>query len=376
MNTRQKLTLGIAAIFMVTLTVIGVTYAYFVTRVQYTSGTATAVINTAEIGAYFKDDTATVTIDNAIPGEVVYKSFTVNNQSLVDVPFTITLSTKLNKEDVALGTCDGGVEEIPEYLCTGVWTKTKEATDADDVTSPHFVHSTLTDAGTCSDTQYTTEATCRANGKVWTVTSSNLTNACYVSSALTDHNGTTPTNCYDGDYYNNIQVTLYRVKGFNIDNNSDGKITADDFLVYDFNNLAGNTDITENKTQTNTYVSFADITKTVENGGLNVTLENITTDENDNLVSLMAPYDNLTDASGNYTAKDTEDRAVHKISLNKKNGTVQEVLEPKESEEATETVNYYIMKVEYVNVNRNQNIENNASVSLLVDIQSASVTND
>ena len=42
MNTKQKLTLGIAAIFMVTLTIVGVTYAYFVTRV---TGTASESVN-------------------------------------------------------------------------------------------------------------------------------------------------------------------------------------------------------------------------------------------------------------------------------------------------------------------------------------------
>ena len=50
MNTRQKLTLGIAAIFMVTLTIVGVTYAYFVTRV---SGDITESVNikTATVGS-------------------------------------------------------------------------------------------------------------------------------------------------------------------------------------------------------------------------------------------------------------------------------------------------------------------------------------
>ena len=51
MNTKQKLTLGIAAIFMVTLTIIGVTYAYFVTRVNTTGTETTAIIKTAEIGS-------------------------------------------------------------------------------------------------------------------------------------------------------------------------------------------------------------------------------------------------------------------------------------------------------------------------------------
>ena len=49
MSTRQKLTLGIAAIFMVTLTIIGVTYAYFVTRVNVQGTETKAEITTADV---------------------------------------------------------------------------------------------------------------------------------------------------------------------------------------------------------------------------------------------------------------------------------------------------------------------------------------
>ena len=52
MNTKQKLTLGNAAIFMDTLTRVGVTYAYFVTRVNYTQE-AEVQVQAATIGATF-----------------------------------------------------------------------------------------------------------------------------------------------------------------------------------------------------------------------------------------------------------------------------------------------------------------------------------
>lgn len=57
MNTKQKLTLGIAAIFMVTLTIVGVTYAYFVTQVQ-TGTPAAADVTTATFGeiTFVKED--------------------------------------------------------------------------------------------------------------------------------------------------------------------------------------------------------------------------------------------------------------------------------------------------------------------------------
>ena len=57
MNTKQKLTLGIAAIFMVTQTIVGVTYAYFVTQVQ-TGTQAAANVTTATFGeiTFVKED--------------------------------------------------------------------------------------------------------------------------------------------------------------------------------------------------------------------------------------------------------------------------------------------------------------------------------
>ncbi len=82
MNTKQKLTLGIAAIFMVTLTIVGVTYAYFVTRV---SGTVTESVNvqTAKVGSVeYQAGNGTddfISLNNVLPGKTVYKTFKVTN---------------------------------------------------------------------------------------------------------------------------------------------------------------------------------------------------------------------------------------------------------------------------------------------------------
>ena len=82
MNTRQKLTLGVAAIFMVTLTIVGVTYAYFVTRVTGAL-TESAVIETAKIGAieYVPGNgtSDSITLSNALPGDVKYKTLYVSS---------------------------------------------------------------------------------------------------------------------------------------------------------------------------------------------------------------------------------------------------------------------------------------------------------
>lgn len=82
MNTRQKLTLGIAAIFMVTLTIVGVTYAYFVTRVSGDT-TQSVDIKTATVGSVeYVPGNGTednVKLENVLPGTVLYKTFSVKN---------------------------------------------------------------------------------------------------------------------------------------------------------------------------------------------------------------------------------------------------------------------------------------------------------
>ena len=86
MNTRQKLTLGIAAIFMVTLTIIGVTYAFFVTRVVEDEGEGTNAVQvgTATVASieYGEDSSDPVEFTNIIPGESETKTFNVTNPNV------------------------------------------------------------------------------------------------------------------------------------------------------------------------------------------------------------------------------------------------------------------------------------------------------
>lgn len=79
MNTKQKLTLGIAAIFMVTLTIVGVTYAYFVTQVQ-TGTEAGANVTTATFGeiTFVKEDES-VTLDAMANDDTKSLNYSVTN---------------------------------------------------------------------------------------------------------------------------------------------------------------------------------------------------------------------------------------------------------------------------------------------------------
>ena len=106
MNTKQKLTLGIAAIFMVTLTIVGVTYAYFVTRVTGTTSESvnvqTATVgalefqNCTDAGEYAATSTATAKLEDVMPGASVSKAFAVKNADTVTVEgqnFDVQLTT-------------------------------------------------------------------------------------------------------------------------------------------------------------------------------------------------------------------------------------------------------------------------------------------
>lgn len=192
MNTRQKLTLGIAAIFMVTLTIVGVTYAYFVTRVN-TAGTETkAVIKTADISVTYNDGNGVVKMQDVEPGAVAYKTFTVSNSSEVDTTYNVIL-TSFYKTD-----------------------------------APKFVHTFAEERTSVLDT--TTDATLITN--------------CYTSAALAA-DGTVSadatTNCFGGTkYYDNMRVTLQKVTEsvatanstlFNTTDGTTTEITAENYTT-------------------------------------------------------------------------------------------------------------------------------------------------
>lgn len=258
MNTKQKLTLGIAAIFMVTLTIVGVTYAYFVTRVT-TEKEATATITAAQIGSIeYKevgDNGKTVSLTNMIPGDdvedVVYKSFSVINKGETAGYFDVTLTSS-----------------VPEL-------------------KPSFMHSGVA---------YTSDAN---NSEV---TDADLKAKCYVASAVnsksTDPAPTTECFVANADY-DNIVYTLYEL--------TEGPL-ADVYTTTTFNDA------------TTTQVATGKVSST--SGAAKVI--------NTNRIQIP--------------------------------GSVKANTEPY----ATKN---YILKVEYINRNANQNVENEAALDITVSIK-------
>ena len=247
MNTKQKLTLGIAAIFMVTLTIVGVTYAYFVTRVNGDT-TESVNINTASVGSVeYQAGNGTedaISLSKVLPGTFTYKTFKVVNT-------TKDANGTPSNYNLVLEATPGAI---------------------------NYVHSTKTD---------------------------DLQTTCYVSSA-----SQTTAECFDGTAYNNIYITLY-------------KITKDQFEAAALANRA-DTDTT----------AIADET-TALGTDIKVATKNVLTTANVN------------------TAK-TTDTLLSNVSI-------------ASNKDGNET-DYYALKVEYRSVDANQNIENEAGLTLKVTI--------
>lgn len=258
MNTKQKLTLGIAAIFMVTLTIVGVTYAYFVTRVT-TEKEATATITAAQIGSIeYKevgDNGKTVSLTNMIPGDdvedVVYKSFSVINKGETAGYFDVTLTSS-----------------VPEL-------------------KPSFMHSGVAYANDTTNSE---------------VDKTTLKNACYVADTKNSLDTTPTAACFVADAdYDNIVYTLYEL--------TEGTL-AD---VY-------------------TTTTFNAATKTAVEG-----------------------------ASGKVSSTSGAAKVI----------TTKRILIPGSAKANTEpySTKNYILKVEYINRNANQNVENEAALDITVSIK-------
>lgn len=107
MNTRQKLTLGIAAIFMVTLTIVGVTYAYFTTQVDV-KAPASADITTATFGdVTFVKDEPSVTLDSMAANEKETLDFSVSSSSKTALKYDLLVTESPGQISFLKSSTDG-----------------------------------------------------------------------------------------------------------------------------------------------------------------------------------------------------------------------------------------------------------------------------
>lgn len=311
MNTRQKLSLGVAAIFMVTLTIVGVTYAYFVTRVNSTS-TTSADVTAATVGSIEyvpgNGETDSVVLGASenkftVPGTTIYKSFSVVNKDVAQGVFTLFMDSMST----------AGKQQ--------------------------FVHGTATD-------------NCYPNGNgtaVGTITAASLYDSMGVNVSDDTLTGTPTTGCFNGTEYDNIAVTLYEVSSEKITLDEDDK---DEYAITPEGEAAAYVDMVDDAGTVADESKLSSATVLYPYGEMTKGVVKTVADTNAGAAQLKAET-LLTQDNGNGAGYTTIPGL---------------------------TIKHYVLKVEYLKktekideVERevNQNIENSAQLTLKVNIRSA-----
>ena len=105
MNKRQKIIVSIVGITIVLLALLGITYAYYLTRIEGNTNTNSISITTADLKLEYRDGDGFIEKSGVMPGEVIAKSFTVENKGSNAVKgYVVVLENVVNelsrKEDL------------------------------------------------------------------------------------------------------------------------------------------------------------------------------------------------------------------------------------------------------------------------------------
>ena len=127
MNRKQKLIVSITGITIVMLALLGLTYGYYLTRIQGNTNSNSISITTSDLKLTYRDGMGELTAQNIMPGnEVSSKTFTVENEGEQDVSvYTVALINIMNnftfKDDLEVsvscfsninsGVCEGFAED-------------------------------------------------------------------------------------------------------------------------------------------------------------------------------------------------------------------------------------------------------------------------
>ncbi len=120
MNRKQKITLSITGIILVTLILVGLTYGYYLTTIKGNTNTKSITTSLANLELKYDDGNGTITSSNLEPGSSITKTFSVENTGNREVEnYTIYLENVINdfedKDDLYLtlkcssteGDCNG-----------------------------------------------------------------------------------------------------------------------------------------------------------------------------------------------------------------------------------------------------------------------------
>ena len=138
MSRKQSIIVSVTGIFLVLLILVGLTYAYFLTKIKGNTNNKSLSVTTANLEIEYKDNNDIITGDKIEPGTILpTKVFTVTNNggksveysvglvniintftNTEDVVYTITCKS-YNKEGFNLGT-DGTITGTENGSCSGV----------------------------------------------------------------------------------------------------------------------------------------------------------------------------------------------------------------------------------------------------------------
>ena len=138
MNRRQRIIVSVTGIILVTLMLLGLTYAYFLTKIKGNTNDKSISVTTANLEIKYEDNNDIITGDKIEPGTTLpTKVFTVINNGNMNVEYSVGLvniiNTFTNTEDVVytitcksynkegfnLGT-DGTITGTENGTCSGV----------------------------------------------------------------------------------------------------------------------------------------------------------------------------------------------------------------------------------------------------------------
>ena len=105
MNRKQKIIISVTGIFIVLLILVGLTYAYFLTRIHGNTNTKSISVTTADLKLTYGDGNGDITAEKIQPGTTIdTKTFTVKNDGNANVEYGVYLidviNTLVRKDDV------------------------------------------------------------------------------------------------------------------------------------------------------------------------------------------------------------------------------------------------------------------------------------
>ena len=98
MNKKQKIIVSVVGITIVLLTLLGLTYAYFLTRIQGNTNDKSISVTTADLKLIYDDGSdGVIGEENLLPSDTVYtKTFTVKNEGNANVEYGVYLIDVIN----------------------------------------------------------------------------------------------------------------------------------------------------------------------------------------------------------------------------------------------------------------------------------------